>query len=75
MFGSQHSVLSFGFVSGFGTLCVLSRCVSGQSRVRSAAYPSVHMCFVVLHTVCVFIGCVHSCCHVLCEHVAYEYSH
>ncbi len=22
-----------------------------------------------------FIGCVHSCCHVLCEHVAYEFSH
>ncbi len=22
-----------------------------------------------------FIGCVISCCHVLCEHVAYEYSH
>ncbi len=22
-----------------------------------------------------FIGCVLSCCHVLCEHVAYEFSH
>ncbi len=22
-----------------------------------------------------FIGCVLSCCHVLCDHVAYEYSH
>ncbi len=65
MFGPRHSVLSFGFVSGFGTLCVLSRCVSVQSRVRSAAYPSVHMCFVVLHTVRVFIGCVLSC-YVLC---------
>ncbi len=63
-------VLSFGFVSGFGHLrSVLSLCVSVWSRVRS----SVHMCFVLLHTVLVFIGCVHSCCHVLCEHVAYEF--
>ncbi len=29
----------------------------------------------VWHAVCIFIGCVLSCCHVLCEHVAYEFSH
>ncbi len=40
-----------------------------------AVSSSVHVCFVVFHAVHVFIGCVHSCCHVLCEHVAYEFSH
>ncbi len=59
-------VLSFGFVSGFGlALHVLSHCVSLWSRGRSAARSSVHVCFVVLHAVRVFIGCVHSC-YVLC---------
>ncbi len=29
----------------------------------------------VWHAACIFIGCVLSCCHVLCEHVAYEFSH
>ncbi len=28
----------------------------------------------VWHAACVFIGCVLSCCHVLCEHVDYEFS-
>ncbi len=28
----------------------------------------------VWHAACVFIGCVLSCCHVLCEHMAYEFS-
>ncbi len=33
------------------------------------------LCFVLCGTQLVFfIGCVLSCCHVLCEHVAYEYS-
>ncbi len=34
------------------------------------------LCFVLCGTQLVFfIDCVLSCCHVLCEHVAYEYSH
>ncbi len=53
-------VLSFGFVSGFGhsrsMFCLI------VSRVRSAARASVHVCFVSLHAVRVF---VHSC-YVLC---------
>ncbi len=114
VFGSRHSCLEFRFCVGVRTLAlhVLSLCVSVRSRVCSAARSSVHVCFVVLHTVCVFIGCVHSCyilccvacslcfyrlrafmlylvlcgmqlvyfigcvlscCHVLCEHVAYEF--
>ncbi len=71
---------------GVQTLVLHVSCVSVVSRVRSAARSSV--CFVVLHAVRVFIGCVHSvrscacgtqlgysldaCCHVLCEHVAYS---
>ncbi len=53
MFGSRHSCLEFQFCVGVRTLalCVLSRCVSVRSRVRSAARSSVHVCFVVLHAV------------------------
>ncbi len=29
----------------------------------------------VWHAACIFIGCVLSCCPVLCEHVAFEFSH
>ncbi len=57
---------------------VFCHCVSARSRVRSSARSPVHVCFVVLHTVRVFIGCVHSCyilCCVLCEHVSREFSH
>ncbi len=46
-------------------LYVLSRIVSMQSQVRPRACSSVHVCFLLLHTVLVFIGCVHSC-YVLC---------
>ncbi len=55
-------VLSFGFVSGFGHS---SHCVSVRSRVRSTVCSSVHVCSVVLHAVCVSIGCVYSC-YILC---------
>ncbi len=67
VFRSHHSGLEFRFRVGVRTLAlhVLSHCVSVRSRVRSAACSSVHMCFVVLHAVRVFIGCVHSC-YVLC---------
>ncbi len=77
MFQSQHSCLEFRFRDGVRTLAlnVLSLCVSVRSRVPSAARSSVHVCFVVLHAVCIFIGCVLSCCYVLCEHMAYEFSH
>ncbi len=56
VFGSRHSCLEFWLRDGVRTLA---------SRVRSAARSSVHVCFVLLHAVCVFIGCVHSC-YVLC---------
>ncbi len=46
-------------------LCFLSLCGSVRSLVRSAPRTLVHVCFVVLHAVRVFIGCVHSC-YILC---------
>ncbi len=68
-------VLSFGFVSGFGhsrsTFCLF---VGVCSLEFARLHAPVHVCFVVLHAVRVFIGCMLSCCHVLCEHVAYEFS-
>ncbi len=94
VFGSRHSCLEFQFRIGVQTLAlhVLSRFGSMQSRVRSAACSSVHvcccmqfvfyrlrafmLCLVVCGTQLVFLmGCVLSCCHVLNEHVAYEYSY
>ncbi len=64
---STH-VLSFSFVSGFGhsrfMFClVLWACSLKFARPRACS--SVHVCFLLLHTVLVFIGCVHSC-YVLC---------
>ncbi len=64
-------VLSFGFVSGFGhlrsTFCLfVGVCGLEFARPRALLSSCVMWCF--------FIGCVHSC-HVLCEHVAYEFSH
>ncbi len=59
-------VLSLGFVLRFGhSRSVFCHCVSARSRVRSSARSPVHVCFVVLHTVRVFISCVHSC-YILC---------
>ncbi len=67
VFGSQHSCLEFWFRVEVRTLAlhVLSLCGSVRSRIRSAARSSVHVCFVVLHAVPVFLGCVHSC-YILC---------
>ncbi len=67
MFGSRHSCPEFWLRVEVRRLAHrdLSRCVSVRSRVCSAAHSSVHVCFVVLHAVCAFIGCVHSC-YVLC---------
>ncbi len=67
MFGSRHSCLDFWFRVGVQTLvlCVLSLCGRVRSLVRSAPHTLVHVCFVVLHAVRVFIGCVHSC-YILC---------
>ncbi len=64
VFRSRHSCLEFRFLVGFGHLRSVF-CVSARSRVRSAARSPVHVCFVVLHAVRVFIGCVHSC-YILC---------
>ncbi len=71
-----HSCLEFRFRVGVRTLAL--------HLSRSQVCSSVHVCFVVLHAVRVFIGCVHLLYLVLvlyifhvvlCEHVAYEFSH
>ncbi len=52
-------------------------CVCGVAR-SSCFYRlrAFMLCLVLCGTQLVFfIGCVLSCCHVLCEHAAYEYSH
>ncbi len=66
VFRSWHSCLEFRFRVRVRTLMlhVLSHCVSVWSRVRSAACSSVHVCFVVLHAVCVhvlFCSCLVIC--------------
>ncbi len=69
MFGSQHSCLEFRLrdrVSDTHAPRSVSLCECACIRVISCA---------VWNAACVFIGCVLSCCHVLCEHVAYEFSH
>ncbi len=55
MFGSRHSCLEFRFRVGVRTLALLHSALS-----------SVNVCFVELHAVCVFIGCVHSFCVLCC---------
>ncbi len=64
MWCSDSGTHVLSFVSGFrhlrSTFCLIVL-VCGLEFARS----SVHVCFVVLHTVRVFIGCVHSC-YVLC---------
>ncbi len=52
--------------------CVLLCCT--QFVFLSAACIYVISC-AMWHAAYIFIGCVLSCCHVLCEHVAYEFSH
>ncbi len=81
VFGSRHSCLEFRSRDGVRrlTLHFLSLCVRGLAFARHRALLStcVLLCctqFVFL-SACIFIGCVLSCCHVLCEHVAYEFSH
>ncbi len=69
-------VLSFGFVSGFGhsrsTFCLfVGVCGLEFARPHTLLSTCVLLCctqFVI------FIGCLLSCCHVLSEHVAYEFS-
>ncbi len=90
VFGSRarHSCLEFRSRDGVRTLALhfLSLCVRGlelstcvllcctQFVFLSAACIYVIAC-AVWHAACIFIGCELSCCHVLCEHVAYEFSH
>ncbi len=63
---------------GFARHCtLLSTCVllcCTQFVFLSAACIYVISC-AVWHAACIFIGCLLSCCHVLCVHVAYEFSH
>ncbi len=82
MFVSCTHVLSFGFVMGSDTraLCSVS-CEIAVSSVdaRSSGFYRLRafmLCLVLCGTQLVFfIGCVLLCYHVLCKHVAYEYSH
>ncbi len=87
VFGSWQSCLEFRFRVWVQTLTlhVRSHCVSVRSRVS----PCVLWCctqFVFLSAACIhvvlcgtwlvfFIGCMLSCCHVLCKHVTYELPH
>ncbi len=69
------SLCECAILSSLGALlstCVLWCCT--QFVFLSATCIHV-MSFTVWHAACVFIGCVLSCCHVLCSHAAYEYSH
>ncbi len=54
-------VLSFGHVTGFGhsRSHFLSLCGVRGLEFALAPRTLVHVCFVVLHAVCVSIGCVH----------------
>ncbi len=55
-------ILSFGFVSGVRTLTLSEFClIVWVCNLEFARRSSVHVCFVVLHAVRVFIGYVHSC--------------
>ncbi len=83
-----HSCLEFRFRVGVWTLALhvlslcgphalLSTCVLWCCTLfvfLSAACIHVMSC-AMCHAACVFIGCMLSCCHVLCEHVAYEFPH
>ncbi len=64
--------LEFALHRALLSTCVLLCCT--QFVFLSAACIYVISC-AVWHAACIFIGCVLSCCHVLCEHVAYEFSH
>ncbi len=63
--------LEFSRLHALLSTCVLLCCT--QFVFLSAACIHVMSC-AVWHAACVFIGCVLSCCDVLCEHVAYEFS-
>ncbi len=78
--GLGHSRSTFClFVCGLefaGPHALLSTCVlcCTQFVFLSAVCIHVISC-AVWHAACVFIDCVLSCCHVLCEHVGYECFH
>ncbi len=62
-FAQPHALLS---------TCVLWCCT--QFVFLSAAAFMLYLVLCATQLV-YFIGCVLSCCHVLCEHMAYEFSH
>ncbi len=70
------SLCECAVLSSLGTAhsCPRVFCCCTQFVFLSAACIYVISC-AVWHADCIFIGCVLSCCHVLCEHVAYEFSH
>ncbi len=63
--------------SSLGRALIYPRVFCGLERSLSFYRLRAFMlCLVLCGTQLVYlIGCVVSCCHVLCEHVAYEYSH
>ncbi len=64
--------LEFAWHFALLSMCVLLCCT--QFVLLSAACICYILCCVA-HSWCFFISCVLSCFHVLCEHVAYEFSH
>ncbi len=81
--GFRHSCSTFCLMcecavsSSLGHALFCPRVFCGVAR-SSCFYRlrAIMLCLVLCGTQLVyFIGCVLSCCHVLCEHVAYEFSH
>ncbi len=64
------SLCDFALMSTCVVFCIVAR----KLVLLSADCIHVISC-AVWHAACVFIGCVLSCCHVLCEHMSYEFSH
>ncbi len=69
VFGSRHSCLEFRLRDGVRTLTlhVLSLCVSVRAFVLYLVLCGTQLEYSLA-------ACFHGC-HVLCEHVAYEFSH
>ncbi len=64
-------VLNFGFILGFGhsrSMFLLCECAVSSSLDLAVCCPRVFQ-------LVFFIGCMFLCCHILYEHVAYQYSH
>ncbi len=69
-----QALMSWVSWRGYALFCPRVLCCCTQFVFLSAACILVMSC-AVWHAAYVFIGCVLSCRHVFCEHVAYEYFH